>query len=61
MGMAKQEAAQVSLIDEELRFSQLFGVGVALVSTLALALYIRFYSVYLWGYYINEFDPYIRY
>jgi dolichyl-diphosphooligosaccharide--protein glycosyltransferase len=61
MGMAKQEAAQVSLIDEELRFSQLFGVGVALASTLALALYIRFYSVYLWGYYINEFDPYIRY
>ncbi|GGP19127.1 peptide transporter [Thermocladium modestius] len=59
--MAKQEAAQVPLLDAELRSSQLFGVAAALVSTLALALYIRLYSVYLWGYYINEFDPYIRY
>ena len=45
----------------ELKASQLIAVVSALISTFLLALYIRLYPAYMWGLYINEFDPYIRY
>ncbi|CCC81184.1 STT3 domain-containing protein [Thermoproteus tenax] len=33
----------------------------SLLATFAMALYFRMYRVYYWGWWIDEFDPYIRY
>ncbi|MEZ0248397.1 MAG: STT3 domain-containing protein [Thermoproteus sp.] len=36
-------------------------VASALVASFAMALYFRMYRVYYWGWWIDEFDPYVRY
>ncbi|MEM1924690.1 MAG: STT3 domain-containing protein [Pyrobaculum sp.] len=33
----------------------------ALLAIFAIALYVRIYRVFLWGWWLDEFDPYIRY
>ena len=45
----------------ELRSTQWFGLLAALAAAFTAGLYIRLYPAFLWGNYINEFDPYIRY
>ncbi|MGC9135463.1 STT3 domain-containing protein [Caldivirga sp.] len=45
----------------ELRSTQWFGLLAALAAVFTTGLYIRLYPAFLWGNYINEFDPYIRY
>jgi dolichyl-diphosphooligosaccharide--protein glycosyltransferase len=32
-----------------------------LLAAFAIALYARMYRVFLWGWWLDEFDPYIRY
>lgn len=45
----------------ELRLTQWLGLLASLMSIFTIGLYIRLYPALLWGTYINEFDPYIRY
>ncbi len=33
----------------------------ALLAAFAMALYVRMYRVFLWGWWLDEFDPYVRY
>jgi dolichyl-diphosphooligosaccharide--protein glycosyltransferase len=63
-GTAKPTKARFTISESELaelRFTQWFGLLASLAAVFAAGLYIRLYPAYLWGSYINEFDPYIRY
>ena len=32
----------------------------ALLAAFSIALYLRMYRVFLWGWWLDEFDPYVR-
>ncbi|WP_069807952.1 STT3 domain-containing protein [Vulcanisaeta thermophila] len=44
-----------------IRITQWLTISSALLSFSLLGYYVRLYPVFLYGFYINEFDPYIRY
>ncbi|MFN7105656.1 MAG: STT3 domain-containing protein, partial [Pyrobaculum sp.] len=43
------------------RLDRLLIVVPPLLALFAIALYVRMYRIFLWGWWIDEFDPYIRY
>ena len=44
-----------------LKISQILTGIVATITFFTIALYLRLHPAFLWGWYLNEFDPYVRY